>query len=61
MYEFYKRNIVLIIQLNVVNYNILYILQNDVKPRALHRTASISLRNLAPTILKSELETVSEV
>ncbi|VVC25274.1 Arsenite-resistance protein 2,Protein of unknown function DUF3546 [Cinara cedri] len=34
--------------------------QNDeiVKPRALHRTTSVFLRNLAPTITKSELETV---
>lgn len=36
-------------------------MQDDVvKPRALHRTTSVFLRNLAPTINKSELETVSE-
>lgn len=29
------------------------------KPRALHRTTSVFLRNLAPAITKSELETVS--
>lgn len=29
------------------------------KPRALHKTASIFLRNLAPTITKTEVETVS--
>ncbi|XP_027848833.2 serrate RNA effector molecule homolog isoform X2 [Aphis gossypii] len=34
--------------------------QNDdvVKPRALHRTTSVFLRNLAPAITKSELETI---
>jgi len=31
-----------------------------VKPRALHRTTSVFLRNLAPAITKSELETVSD-
>lgn len=37
-------------------------MQDDVvKPRALHRTTSVFLRNLAPTINKSELETVSEI
>lgn len=30
------------------------------KPRALHRTTSVFLRNLAPAITKSELETVSK-
>lgn len=30
------------------------------KPRALHKTASIFLRNLAPTITKQEVEAVSE-
>lgn len=30
------------------------------KPRALHRTTSVFLRNLAPAINKSELETVSD-
>jgi len=29
-----------------------------VKPRALHRTTSVFLRNIAPAITKSELETV---
>ena len=29
------------------------------KPRALHKTLSIFLRNLAPSITKQELETVS--
>lgn len=38
------------------------ILQDDVvKPRALHRTTSVFLRNLAPAITKSELETVSDL
>ena len=31
----------------------------DPKPRALHKTASIFLRNLAPTITKQEVEAVS--
>ena len=31
----------------------------DPKPRALHKTASIFLRNLAPTITKAEVEAVS--
>jgi len=30
-----------------------------VKPRCLHKTASIFLRNLAPTITKQEVEAVS--
>lgn len=42
-------------------YNITCVLQDDVvKPRALHRTTSVFLRNLAPAINKSELETVSD-
>lgn len=42
-------------------YNIACISQDDaVKPRALHRTTSVFLRNLAPAITKSELETVSD-
>jgi RNA recognition motif-containing protein len=31
-----------------------------VKPRPLHKTASIFLRNLAPTITKQEVEAVSK-
>lgn len=31
----------------------------DPRPRALHKTASIFLRNLAPTITKQEVEAVS--
>lgn len=31
----------------------------EIKPRALHKTASIFLRNLAPTITKAEVEAVS--
>lgn len=36
-------------------------MQDDVKPRALHRTTSVFLRNLAPTITKNELETVNKL
>ena len=32
---------------------------DDLKPRPLHRTASIFLRNLAPAITKQEVEAVS--
>ena len=33
--------------------------EEAVKPRPLHKTASIFLRNLAPTITKQEVEAVS--
>lgn len=33
--------------------------EEEQKPRALHKTASIFLRNLAPTITKQEVEAVS--
>lgn len=40
----------------------LCLMQDDVvKPRALHRTTSLFLRTLAPTINKCELETVSKI
>ena len=35
------------------------VVAEEPKPRALHKTASIFLRNLAPTITKEEVETVS--
>jgi hypothetical protein len=35
--------------------------EEAVKPRPLHRTASIFLRNLAPTITKQEVEAVSRL
>jgi RNA recognition motif-containing protein len=34
--------------------------EEAVKPRPLHKTASIFLRNLAPTITKQEVEAVSK-
>lgn len=37
-------------------------MQDDViKPRALHRTTSVFLRNLAPTITKNVLEMVNKL
>jgi RNA recognition motif-containing protein len=35
--------------------------EEAVKPRPLHKTASIFLRNLAPTITKQEVEAVSRL
>jgi RNA recognition motif-containing protein len=34
--------------------------EEAIKPRPLHKTASIFLRNLAPTITKQEVEAVSK-